>query len=95
MCLLGDRYPEKENFSPELLATENTPMAFIWHTASDELVPVENSYRYATALSRKGVSCELHVFPFGRHGKALSLDDNHVAQWKGLLTSWFILNAWL
>ena len=95
MSLLGEEYPNRDKYSPELLVSENTPKAFIWHTAGDQSVPVENSYRYATALSRKGVECELHVFPFGRHGLALSLDDAHVAQWKGLLLSWFRLNAWL
>jgi dipeptidyl aminopeptidase/acylaminoacyl peptidase len=93
--LLGERYFEREKFSPELLVTENTPKAFIWHTANDQAVCVENSHRYAIALSRKGVPCELHVFPFGRHGLALCLDDNHVAQWKGLLVNWLKLNEWL
>ena len=97
--LLGERYAEKEKFSPELLVTESTPMAFIWHTAKDQAVPVENSYRYATVLSRKGVQCELHVFPFGRHGLALCLEDTpidkQVKQWKQLLINWLILNEWL
>ena len=93
--LLGEEYSNKEKYSPELLATERTPMAFIWHTAKDEMVSVENSCRYAMALSKKGVQCELHVFPFGRHGLALSLEDKHLAQWKGLLTSWLRLNKWL
>ena len=95
MSLLGDRYPEKEDFSPELLASENTPKAFIWHTADDQSVAVVNSYCYVTSLYKKGVPCELHVFPHGRHGMALSLDDCHVAQWKGLLVNWFKLNEWL
>lgn len=93
--LLGERVAEKANFSVECLVTEKTPKAFIWHTANDQVVPVENSYRYAAALARKGVECELHVFPFGRHGLALCLDDNHVGQWKGLLINWFQLNGWL
>lgn len=93
--LLGENYPDKEKYSPELLVTENTPRAFIWHTGEDQSVAVENSYRYAVALSRKGVSCETHVFPFGRHGMALSHDDTHVAQWKELLINWFKLYKWL
>ena len=97
--LLGERYTEREKYSPDLLVTENTPKAFIWHTAKDEAVPVENSLRYATALSRKGVQFELHVFPFGRHGLALCLEDNpinkQVGQWKGLLINWLRLNDWL
>ena len=52
MNLLGEKYAERENFSPELIADEKTPQAFIWHTADDNVVNVENSYRYATALKR-------------------------------------------
>lgn len=95
MNLLGDLYEQKKKFDPALIASEKTPKAFIWHTAEDQSVPVENSYRYATALTRKGVQNELHVFPFGAHGRALSLDDPHTAQWKGLLENWFKLNGWL
>ena len=92
--LLADRYEEKANFDPELLATEKTPPAFIWHTAEDNTVPVANACRYMAALASKGVYGELHVFPFGAHGKALALDDPHVAQWKGALVNWLKLIGW-
>ena len=95
MSLLGEEYPNKEKYSPELLVNERTPRAFIWHTGEDKSVPVENSYRYAIALARKGISCEAHIFPFGRHGMALSHDDTHVAQWKGLLVDWLKIYQWL
>ena len=61
--------------------------------AAEQSVAVENSYRYAMALYRK--SCELHVFPYGVHGRALSLDDPHVAQWKELQLNWFRLYKWI
>ena len=95
--LLGDRYEEKANFDPELLATENTPPAFVWHTAEDKLVPVANSCRYVARLAQLGVYCELHVFPFGAHGRALALppEEKHTAQWKGSLVNWFKLIGWL
>lgn len=93
--LLTDKYDERENFDPELLATENTPPAFIWHTAEDKTVPVANACRYLAALASKGVYGELHVFPYGAHGRALSLEDPHVAQWKALLTNWLVLIGWL
>ena len=93
--LLGEQYSEKEKYSPELLVTESTPKAFIWHTSNDEVVMSQNSYLYAAALSAKGVPCELHVFPYGPHGMALALGDTHVAQWKNLLINWFTLNNWL
>jgi acetyl esterase/lipase len=93
--LLGDRYEEKASYDPELLATESTPPAFIWHTAEDQLVPVANSCRYVTRLAKLGVYSELHVFPFGAHGRALALDIPHTAQWKGLLANWLKLMGWL
>lgn len=48
--------------------TENTPPAFIWTTAEDDLVPSVNALRYALALAQKGIRYELHVYPQGGHG---------------------------
>ena len=45
-----------------------TPPAFLWHTANDTCVPVENSLVMAGALAKAGVPVELHVFPNGLHG---------------------------
>lgn len=94
--LLADRYEEKANFDPELLATENTPPAFVWHTAEDGLVPVANSCRYVARLAQLGVYSELHVFPYGAHGRALALlpEEKHTSQWKGLLVNWLTLIGW-
>ncbi len=68
--LLG-HYPEGEEleyFSCDSQVDENTPPTFIWHTAEDTCVPVENSLRYATALTRNKVPVELHIYPFSYHG---------------------------
>ena len=94
--LWADRYEEKANFDPELLATENTPPAFVWHTAEDGLVPVANSCRYVARLAQLGVYSELHVFPYGAHGRALALlpEEKHTSQWKGLLVNWLTLIGW-
>ena len=59
-----------KRFSCELLVTEQTPPAYIWHTAEDQSVPVYNSFLYARALSEKHIPFEFHVFPFGAHGLA-------------------------
>ena len=61
--------------SCEKNVTKTTPLAFIWHTASDASVPVENSLVYATALAKNHVPMELHIYPFGEHG--LSTSDEH------------------
>ena len=44
-----------------------TPPAFLWHTANDTCVPVENSLVMAGALAKAGVTAELHLFPKGNH----------------------------
>ena len=65
---------EADRFSLELHVGENTPPAFLWHTAADQAVPVENSLLFASALSRAKVPFELHIFPEGHHGLALCSD---------------------
>ena len=69
--LLGHKPSEKaeiEYFSCEYCVNENTPPAFIWHTAEDSCVPVKNSLAYAEALSKYKIPFELHIYPFGHHG---------------------------
>lgn len=66
-------YPKGEmasHFSCEKLVTADTPPAFLWHTAADENVPVENSLLYAMALSHFDVPYEMHIYPHGVHGLA-------------------------
>lgn len=60
-----------ERFSLELHVDDTTAPAFIWHTASDGTVPVENSLMYATALSAHKIPFELHIYPAGKHGLSL------------------------
>ena len=93
--LLGELYVEKNKYSPDLLVDENTPMAFLWHTAADGCVNVINSYRYAEQLRRYNVPCEMHIFPYGPHGQALAPHLPHVAQWTGLLKAWLGEIGWL
>ncbi len=71
--LLGDS-PSAElvkDLSNELQVTKNTPPTFLWHTANDSVVKVENSLAFAGALSRAKVPFALHVFESGRHGIGL------------------------
>ena len=57
-------------FSCEYQVTEDTPPTFLWHTAEDDGVPVQNSLFYAAALAKHKVPFECHIYPFGCHGKA-------------------------
>ena len=59
-----------ERFSCNRMVSEKTPPAFLWHTAEDNAVPVQNSLLYAGALTEHKVPFELHIFPFGYHGMA-------------------------
>ncbi len=58
--------------SPARQVGRLTPPAFIWHTANDRVVPVDNSLNLAAALAEQGISFELHIFRHGSHGLALA-----------------------
>lgn len=88
--LLGENPPEelRNALSLELAVKPETPPSFLWHTADDGAVPVENSLMYAKALSNQRIPFELHVFPEGRHGLGLAEEDASVSQWTGLCAGW-------
>lgn len=76
--LLGEEAGHKEKrelVSLELQVSSHTPKTFLWHTVSDETVPVQNSLLLADALVRNKVSLEFHLFPSGSHGLALATED--------------------
>ena len=71
--LLGDRYDELADcVSLEKRVTKKTPPMFLWHTADDTTVPVENSMLMAEALKARKVEHELRVYPHGVHGQSLA-----------------------
>lgn len=91
---LGDQQAELgEELSPDLIVTETTPRAFIWHTFDDNAVNVINSLDYARALAYKHVNTELHIYPHGPHGMGLAEDDPYVAQWTDCLLRWLSLES--
>lgn len=87
---------------PELIAlmslekqvTEETPPAFLWHTADDPVVPIANSLSFAEALADHGVPFELHIYPHGAHGLGLAPGDPHVATWMDLSIEWLRGMGW-
>ena len=73
--------PSKEELSYHSLETQVTgeePPCFLWHTAEDSSVPMENSLAFAMALKAHGVPFGYHIFPRGKHG--LSLADEEWAR---------------
>ncbi len=61
--------------SVEKLVTAESVPAFIWHTAEDNAVPVENSLFLASAYRRAGVAFSLHIYEKGGHGLSLCNDE--------------------
>jgi acetyl esterase/lipase len=94
--LLGDHFtPElARSLSNETQVTPQTPPCFIWHTADDAVVPVQNSLDFASALAANGVPFELHIYQHGSHGLGLGGDPAAVDASK-LLPWTRELNAWL
>ena len=83
--LLGDRAGEKEaqdEFSLELQVGAHTPKTFLWHTVTDQTVPVQNSLLLANALVQNGVNLEMHLYPVGAHGLSLANEETAVGQEK-------------
>lgn len=71
----------------KLMSLENqvnatTPPAFLWHTFEDDVVPIENSLLYATALRKHNIPFEMHIYPKGAHG--LSLTTHNIARNKSV-----------
>ena len=60
-----------EELSAELHVRNNTPPCFIWHTAADRGVLPENSMRFASALAKKNIPYDLHIYQKGGHGIGL------------------------
>ncbi len=57
--------------------TADVPPVFLWHTADDGCVPIENTLMFAAALAEKKISFVCHIFERGAHG--LSLCDDSTA----------------
>lgn len=75
-ALLGGNPDAKKlrYMSLEHYVTEDTPPCFLWQTATDTSVPVENSYLYAMACRRAGVKFAHHVFSEGVHGMSVATE---------------------
>lgn len=83
-----------QRMSAELNITGSTPPAFLWHTADDGAVPVENTFAYARALIEHGVPAEVHVFPHGRHGLGLAWEESGPDEWTSLCSGWLDRQGW-
>lgn len=82
-ALLGNQSEDetlRQFVSLEHQVSNETPPTFLWHTASDMAVPVENSMLFAQSLLKHKIPLELHIFPGGVHGLSLGTRES---QFKG------------
>ena len=88
--LLGDRPPRAlvEKLSPERHVTDKTPATFLYSTADDPVVPVQNALMYATALADHKVPFELHAYAHGPHGTGLAAGDPILRTWTDRCADW-------
>lgn len=69
----------------ELLSLEHqvgkqVPPVFIWHTLTDQSVPVQNTLMFTEELVKNQVSVEVHIFPEGQHGLSLANEETQIKE---------------
>jgi acetyl esterase/lipase len=77
-------------YSNQFAVTPDTPPTFIFATAYDPIVPVENSLDFYRALVRAHVPVEMHLFDYSNHGCGLCGSIVPLRVWPALLRTWLI-----
>lgn len=92
-ALIGENAsPEKtREYSNELQVTNDTPPAFLVHSANDKVVPVANTIDYFTALHAHGINTEMHIYQAGGHGYGLN-NPTTEDKWIDHLYHWMAMN---
>lgn len=87
--LIGDdASPElQRDTSAENAVTRSTPPIFIFHTADDDTVPIQNALRFTDALVANGRPFQSLILPHGKHGIALGQEEPALA-WTNELERW-------
>lgn len=85
--------PGYEYFSLDKHVSGTTCPAFLWHTVTDDCVPVENTLAMVAALRHHQVPVEAHLFPAGEHGLSVCAEetksqDPYLARWMDLCLDW-------
>lgn len=88
--LLGDNPDPKlvEQMSSERQVTAQSPPVFLFHTTTDNVVPVENSVLFYLAARKAGVPAEMHIYAEGPHGVGLAATNFALSSWPARLADW-------
>ena len=92
---LEDEAALENELSAETNVRPDTPPTFMWHTAEDGAVPVQQALASALALREKKIPFELHIFPYGYHGLGLAENYEDVKRWPELLGTWLRKNGYM
>jgi acetyl esterase/lipase len=75
--------------SPQRHVNSATPPSFVVHAFDDEVVPIENSFRWIAAARAARVPVEAHLFAQGGHGFGFHLPkDLPGSRWPDLFALW-------
>jgi acetyl esterase/lipase len=81
-------------YSNDEQVNDKTPPTFLIHAADDDVVKVENSIRFFSALRKFGIPSELHVYQKGGHGFGL-VNRHSKDLWLERCINWMQTNGWL
>ncbi len=93
--IIGRKNPD--DVIPKIDVTKNigkqTPPSFIFHTFTDNVVPVEDSLLFAEGLAKNNIPFDLHIFTNGYHGMSIAREpvgciDWDVSKWVSMCTNW-------
>ncbi len=89
---------DKAFYSIPEQVSEKTCPCFLWHTAGDGGVPVENTLLMGEALSKAKIPFEVHIYPGGVHGYSTAeadvlngnqtKDAQHASAWVANAVRW-------
>lgn len=84
---------DPDTFSVEKQISGLFPPTFLWHTADDGSVPVENTLLLLSELRKNRIPFECHIFTHGEHGLSTCTAETETenpacAQWMQLAKNW-------
>lgn len=82
-------------YSNELQVTNETPTTILFHSANDDVVPVENSIDYFNSLQKNKIPSEMHIFQVGGHGYGLGRGNATETKWPEECILWLKVNNWI
>jgi dipeptidyl aminopeptidase/acylaminoacyl peptidase len=74
--------------SPVCQVAADTPATFLAHARNDGGVPYQNSELLYSALRRRGVRTELHIYEQGGHGFGLGDPNCDSSRWPAAAEQW-------